>query len=182
MAGKRIKTNLKDVDRSLEDVWRRLDALEARAVGSTTTVNNSTTITGPSTPDSLSVPYSASTVNTTASRQWLSIGSGTIATSLATSSGWPVPAGIKRVTGLVVAVRTAGVGAATVTYRLTVGTVATEGETGLLLTVPGVFTGSSLATANIAVIPGDILRVVVNKSAALGTAQTNVVALVTLEA
>lgn len=111
----------------------------------------------------------------------MSIGSGTVVNTLASSSGWPVPSGISRATGLVVGIRTAGTGGAIVTYRLTVGTNTTETDTALLVQVPGTFSGSVIATANIAVNPGDVLRLVLNKSAALAAQQVNIVAIVTLE-
>lgn len=182
--GVNAKTGSVTTDRALLDVYRRLAALEKRDSGVVQNIvnNNTSVVNTISTPDSCVLVYNASTLATVTVRRWLSAGSGTLGTSLGASAFLPIPPGFTRATAISLAVGGAGSGSSAITFRLTLGTLTTEIDTGLFITIPATFSGIDSRTISIPITPNTAARVAVDKSAAPGSATTGVSCLITLEA
>lgn len=186
MSRSRVKTGQPAVDRSLEDLYRRLERLERTQSGGTTVVNN-TSVVSPSQPESVVFTATSAGNTTSASRRWMVFSPTTWATTITTSGVWTVPQGISRITGLTIAIVSGGGGGpATVslTYRVTLGTATTEYDTSVIVTVPGGFVGGATGTGSFPCTPGQIIRIACDKSAAMATQQggNGISALVIMEA
>lgn len=205
MGARRPKSGTPAVDRCLEDVWRRLDALERRQGGGEPCCEDGATgpagpagPTGPEGPEGPEGPqgdpgadgstvggcvvqFSAAAGSTPAARRWLSVGTGTTSAAVGTAAGWAIPAGINRITGMSLFVRSAGSGAPTITYIASLGDATTETDTAITITTASTFAGGTTTTGNVACTPGQILRLPYLKSGALVTDPNTICVLVTLE-